>query len=145
MKAITQSQKIVRFFLTPFTLTLGCATLLTGCAIAPFVFGPHGDEDPIAEAAQPFIDNAERVTWDQDSLATHASSANRAPSSSLHAGMSMDQVRAIWGRPLSSQVAGDPSEGNEKWIYPAGISGRYGIGSQRVVYLEKGKLAGWEN
>lgn len=119
-------------------------TLLTGCAISPLLFSSHSEEDPITEAALPFIDETERVRL--DTLQTHASSAYRPTvAQTLHLGMNPDEVQAIWGRPAEVEAAGDPNQGNLKWIYSVGIHGRYGIGSQRAVYFENGRVAGWEN
>jgi hypothetical protein len=60
-------------------------------------------------------------------------------------GMDMRQVTQVLGRPYDIESAGDPGQGNQRWVYPLGLSGRFGLGAQRVIYFEDGKLVGWEN
>jgi hypothetical protein len=60
-------------------------------------------------------------------------------------GMDMRQVRGILGEPFDIETAGDPGQGNQRWVYPLGLSGRFGLGAKRMLYFEEGKLVGWEN
>jgi hypothetical protein len=60
-------------------------------------------------------------------------------------GMDMRQVRSILGQPDDVETAGDSGSGNQRWVYPLGLSDRFGLGAQRMLYFEDGKLVGWEN
>ena len=62
----------------------------------------------------------------------------------LVVGMEMKDVRSTWGEPKLMEVAGDPKYGNQRWVYPEGISQRWGVASSRILYFEDGRLAGWE-
>jgi hypothetical protein len=59
-------------------------------------------------------------------------------------GMDRDDVLSIWGDPREVQVAGDARLGNERWIYPMGLSSPWSLGQSRVVYFESGRVVGWE-
>ena len=58
-------------------------------------------------------------------------------------GMKEHDVKKAWGEPSSIEVAGEGSRSryntNARWLY----NGAFGDGS-KVVYFEKGKVAGWE-
>lgn len=62
-------------------------------------------------------------------------SANRFTDVSL--GMSKDDVRYTWGRPSRVEVAGNPSNENERWLYNMN-------GAARYIYFESGRVEGWE-
>ena len=125
-------------------LSVISVSFLTSCSILPLTMRfNNDDEDPIAQAAEPFAENTERTTADQ--IAYHLSSLDRGKPQALKIGMSMRDVKSVWGEPHSQDSECDPLLGNEKWTYSTGISSRYGLGSRRVVYFEKGLVAGWEN
>lgn len=65
-----------------------------------------------------------------------------ARSSELFLGMAMRDVQMSWGSPHSVETAGDPSYGNQRWIYKRGFS-RLG-GETKIVYFEEGRVVGWE-
>jgi len=60
-------------------------------------------------------------------------------------GMEMQDVRSTWGEPAEIQMAGDARQGNQKWTYQEGLSSQWHISSARVIYFERGRVAGWES
>ena len=60
-------------------------------------------------------------------------------------GMRMHEVRYLWGTPQEVETAGDPSMGNQRWVYYTGLSSKWSLGSSRVIYFEEGRVAGWES
>lgn len=56
--------------------------------------------------------------------------------SELYVGMSKNAVVNNWRRPSSIEVAGDPRNENERWIYREN-------GKNRFVYFENGRVEGW--
>ncbi len=66
--------------------------------------------------------------------------------SDLLLGMSMAEVRDAWGAPVETENAGLARNGNERWIYRSGLSGRNGLkGETRAVYFESGRVSGWQS
>jgi len=55
-------------------------------------------------------------------------------------GMNMDEVRAAWGEPREVEMAGDPRQGNHRWLYFNGLS----LLGRKIVYFENGRVAGWD-
>ena len=51
-------------------------------------------------------------------------------------GMKKQEVVGAWGRPERVDVAGDPHNENERWVYRRG-------GKSQVVYFENGTVNGW--
>ncbi|MBF0298820.1 MAG: hypothetical protein HQK51_08875 [Oligoflexia bacterium] len=51
-------------------------------------------------------------------------------------GMSKDAVVQSWGRPMRIDVAGNPMNENERWLF-------YNYGKQKYVFFENGKVKGW--
>ena len=51
--------------------------------------------------------------------------------------MSKVQVIDMWGRPARIEVAGNPSNENEKWAF-------YENGRVKFVYFEGGTVQGWQ-
>lgn len=51
-------------------------------------------------------------------------------------GMTKLQVQDLWGSPTRVDVAGNPSNENERWSF-------YESGKVRQVFFEKGRVAGW--
>jgi hypothetical protein len=54
----------------------------------------------------------------------------------IQEGMSKDHVIDLWGRPANIDVAGDPSNENERWSF-------YSKGKRSVIYFEGGRVNGW--
>ncbi len=55
----------------------------------------------------------------------------------LFLGMSKNEVRRSWGRPARIDVAGNPANQNERWIF-------YDNGGSRHVFFERGVVQGWQ-
>lgn len=68
-----------------------------------------------------------------------------APRRDVHLGMGMQDVIGSWGQPGQVEVAGDPSLGNQRWVFYSGVSSRWGLGSPKVIYFEEWRVAGWQN
>ena len=51
-------------------------------------------------------------------------------------GMSKDKVRNLWGMPNSIEIAGDPREQNERWVF-------HQRGRTSYIYFEGGLVGGW--
>ena len=62
----------------------------------------------------------------------------------VSAGMSMKDVLGAWGEPRHVQYAGQPSSGNQRWVYTGAPSG-LGKEDSRVLYFEGGQLVGWRS
>lgn len=52
-------------------------------------------------------------------------------------GMTKVDVMESWGKPLRVEVAGNPRNENERWLYRMN-------GAQKFIYFESGKVEGWE-
>jgi hypothetical protein len=75
----------------------------------------------------------------------HESRINRARMNrELVLGMNMQDVLSVWGEPRNIESAGDPSLGNQRWIYSEGLSHPNSLSAARVIYFENGQVAGWE-
>ena len=72
------------------------------------------------------IDNKHLSVWDRRAM----------KEGSVFMGMSKGAVLQSWGRPHRVDIAGNPSNQNEKWIYFEGNRIKY-------VYFEKGVVQGW--
>ncbi len=145
MKDLKQTFQIT--FVSILTLTLsGCAALRS----IPFLGGSAAEEaaeenaDPIAAAAERFRQPA---FSEENSFDARARSprANAPAPESITTGMSMEEVRQAWGSPRNVETAGDFREGNQRWTYYQGLSSRWSVSPTRVVYFERGQVAGWEN
>lgn len=64
-------------------------------------------------------------------------------SSKLALGMQMSEVEKLWGNPEEVEFAGQPRDGNQKWIYYKGFSSPWSLGTLKVIYFEEGKVIGW--
>ena len=62
--------------------------------------------------------------------------SRNAQHSPLQMGMSKDQVVGRWGRPKRVDVAGNPRNENERWLFNIG-------GNKRKVYFSDGRVDGW--
>jgi len=60
-------------------------------------------------------------------------------------GMRSPEVRRAWGDPREVQVAGDPRQGNEKWVYDGESTFGLTRTGARIVYFERGQVVGWES
>lgn len=103
--------------------------------------------DPIEEAARAIREgrNPSQAPVDPDEIQMRASSIHRAVEiRDLALGMSMDQVRASWGEPRDVAIAGDPRHGNQRWTYREVASRYFSGSSDRTVFFEDGKVAGWK-
>jgi hypothetical protein len=109
------------------------------------------ENDPVARAAYEVRQGSDRspASWgqvaSQDGTDDSGNSAPIPTYKNLILGMSMPRVRSLWGNPQDVETAGDPSQGNQRWIYSEGIKSRYGLASNRVIYFEDGRVAGWES
>lgn len=52
-------------------------------------------------------------------------------------GMSKNDVLESWGKPLRVEIAGNPRNENERWLYNMN-------GSSKYIYFESGQVGGWE-
>lgn len=58
-------------------------------------------------------------------------------SGALHLGMTKGDVVQTWGRPARVEVAGNPTNENERWAF-------YENGRVKFVYFEGGTVQGWQ-
>lgn len=127
------------------------ASALNGCAL---LLPKHEEVDPVAQAAlglRPVAAGRAPASEGTDSPEGPEGTASLqrerpAPSfNRLTLGMTMPRVLELWGKPTDVKAAGDSNDGNERWVYSEGVAGLYGLGSNRVVYFEQGRVAGWES
>lgn len=130
-----------------FLLIFALLTLnLTGCATAP------SQEEALQELyAQygilPRPDRSPAESLDSDSEAKELRQLQieqALQERDLVVGMTQSQVRSAWGEPRDVEVAGNPLQGNQRWIYFQGLSSRWSLSPARVVYFESGQVVGWE-
>lgn len=55
----------------------------------------------------------------------------------IQLGMSKTDVASQWGKPLRVEVAGNPQNENERWLYKMN-------GASKYIYFEAGQVQGWE-
>lgn len=100
-------------------------------------------DDPVARAALSLRPSkVPHSTLSEDTPETDPQTANGWARREIVPGMSMTQVRSLWGEPSEIHVAGTSTSGNERWIYHDGLI-RFSISSARVIYFERGRVAGW--
>jgi hypothetical protein len=127
---------------------------LGGCATLGIGGGGGGSDtdpslDPIAAAAAQVRDSGSH-DWgasagDTATEEDHEYHIQRALTQrEITTGMSMNQVRDVWGEPRDVEQAGDSYQGNQKWVYYDGLSSRWSVSGSRVVYFEGGHVVGWE-
>lgn len=71
--------------------------------------------------------------------------SNQVTLGQLTLGMSTYRVQSLWGQPQEIEHAGDPTSGNQRWIYLNGLKRGWGTSDYRVVYFERNQVVGWEN
>ncbi len=110
---------------------------LDGAPFNPSAAGPTFEADPIQQ------DEDEGTDSDLSSTANliepEAESEGRR---SLQMGMSRKEVRSLYGTPAEVEVAGNPQDGNFRWIFP--LSTFRKLGNTKIVTFEEGRVAGWE-
>lgn len=52
-------------------------------------------------------------------------------------GMKKNDVMESWGGPYQVDIAGDPQNENERWLYKSNNTSKY-------IYFESGQVSGWE-
>ncbi|MCM2324184.1 MAG: hypothetical protein NDJ90_13070 [Oligoflexia bacterium] len=132
-------------------LTISFTFWLTGCAHSGLA-GKTADTaefDPVAAAALRFRTPASSpATLSPEERQAELMAEQRVLSArenrQLILGMTMDDVREVWGLPQEVQAAGEAGAGYERWTYFEGLSSRWSVSPFRVVYFEKGQVAGWE-
>jgi hypothetical protein len=126
------------------------ACLLNGCAL----FSPMSEEemyenDPVGRAAlalrQQSQDRSPAGETPSAGGEMNESSINQLARGQLTLGMSAYRVRSLWGQPQEIENAGDPTSGNQRWIYLNGLKRGWGTSDYRVVYFERNQVVGWEN
>lgn len=104
------------------------------------------NDDPVAREAQ---STKEELSSPYEELTANSGHREELTEQALDAGdvvlgMNMQQVMSSWGRPSEVEIAGDTESGNQKWTYSGGLMGRLKINPSRIVYFERGRVAGWE-
>ncbi|MGK5086353.1 hypothetical protein WDW86_02250 [Bdellovibrionota bacterium FG-2] len=148
----------------------GCAALRAGLfeddesmdSMAPFedpfnpIFGGHnpasatGFETPAAIPRLSFTEESRspaQARYLQEIEEQPEMSLSRAfERGEIIVGMGMHEVKFIWGDPKEVEVAGSSYDGNQRWIYYAGLSARKAIeaATAKIVYFEEGRVVGWE-
>lgn len=120
----------------PRILRLGClllpCLLLSSCALLGI-----GRDDPSPGSDE---DTAEFMEREQERI-DRASAAR-----DITLGMRQSEVSRAWGSPGYRERAAAQNEAGvprqlERWVYPEGVMG---LGAQRVIYFESGRVIGWE-
>ena len=81
----------------------------------------------------------DQANYFSDSSSMVSSSSLRAPASlagDVSIGMNKEEVKRLWGKPMRVDIAGDPRNQNERWVYYEG-------GRMKQLYFEAGRVAGW--
>ena len=153
MKDRSQTISVI-FTLLTLTSGIGCASIaknlpawITGDSTASKDEADTSD-DPVAAAAMRMRRPASsRLSADEEAASGRAWNRRYSPpvSDTVSYGMDMNDVTSVWGDPASVDTAGDPRDGNQRWVYYSGLSSRYGMGSKRTVYFENGHVVGWKN
>lgn len=121
-----------------FILQLGCAALGNRDVL-------RLNDDPVAREAQ---NTRDEVSSPYEGLSNHSNreelNQEAVEAGDVVLGMNMEQVMSSWGRPSDVEIAGDAESGNQKWTYSGGLMGRLKINPARIVYFERGRVAGWE-
>lgn len=104
---------------------------------------PSRDRSDYLLTKQPVISRNQGGGLDgyTDSNFVRSSSAFRSPasfssSSDVSIGMNKDEVKKAWGKPIRVDIAGDPRNQNERWVFYEG-------GRMKQLYFESGRVEGW--
>jgi hypothetical protein len=128
--------------------------LLPGCALLSPDLSDEEKyaDDPVARAALALRSSSASVgdASASDDLRSGRNLASRPDFDEyslqqLTLGMSTSRVRSLWGQPQEIENAGDPTQGNQRWIYLNGLKRNWGTSDYRVVYFERNQVVGWEN
>lgn len=123
--------------------------LLSGCALLELRDGQDVEDAYQADSHDSFrSSSAARQPYSEPNLSEEDYRIQSAiDQQDLVLGMEMNDVRSAWGDPQEVETAGNARMGNERWIYIQGLSSQLSrqLASQRVVYFEDGKVAGWQN
>jgi hypothetical protein len=130
---------------------VGCAGLMGGedTGRGPSSDYDRGYEPPTTDESVP-ADCSGRFCDKQDGhhlpRAGHTTAENedQRAQDAIHArdvviGMTRSQVMASWGEPSVRDVAGNGSDGHERWHYGS----RASLSGERIVIFEEGRVAGW--
>jgi len=92
------------------------------------------------DRAEYVVSKQPKMTRNQDNFTpSPRTSSYRAPASmagDVALGMTKDDVKSIWGKPIRVDIAGDPRNQNERWVF-------YEAGKMKQLYFEGGKVEGW--
>ena len=136
-----------RFMLAGLILVAVLAT--PGCALLLPAEDSDGIDpnDPVARAALTLRRGpASQGAWTSRAPAASAGQLEfAARNREIVPGMEMNDVRSILGSPRDVETAGDPQQGNERWVYTDGSRGALNHGASRIVYFENGRVAGWKS
>lgn len=129
---------------TILSLLIGTC-LLNGCALLSpdMTEDEMYENDPVGRAALAL--RQDRSPASEISYSAAAPENRDVPMDQLTLGMSTYRVQALWGQPQEIENAGDPSLGNQRWIYLNGLKRGWGTSDYRVVYFERNQVVGWEN
>lgn len=126
----------------------GIAFLGVGCSSSPRSF--EESLDPMERAALDVRRRADPVGGlrsgvdGRDSTLSELQIRRAFRAGEVTLGMTPDEVVQVWGKPREIQVAGDAHSGNQKWIYFNGLSESWSLETQKIVYFEGGRVAGWD-
>jgi hypothetical protein len=126
-------------------------SLLQGCALlsSEMTEEEKYENDPVGRAAlalRPDSEDRSPAGVMSVSSADMSEGTSSQPTpGQLTLGMSAYRVQSLWGRPQEVENAGDPSSGNQRWIYLNGLKRGWGTSDYRVVYFERNQVVGWEN
>jgi hypothetical protein len=83
-----------------------------------------------------YISSLKNDVADELDLRKNMMSKHSVHSSELYLGMGKTDVMGAWGKPGRVEIAGNPSNQNERWSF-------FEDGSIKQVYFEGGKVQGW--
>ncbi len=101
---------------------------------------PPSERSEYIRTKQPIqVDQDNQNSFFSDSSSMKSSSSLRAPASlagDVSIGMNKEEVKRLWGKPMRVDIAGDPRNQNERWVYYEG-------GRMKQLYFEAGRVEGW--
>jgi hypothetical protein len=130
---------------TVLSLILGTLAL-NGCALLSSEMTEEEmyENDPVGRAALALRQGSQDRSPAGETSVPSGEMSERI-SNQLTLGMTSSRVQSLWGRPQEIENAGDPSSGNQRWIYLNGLKRGWGTSDYRVVYFERNQVVGWEN